>query len=174
MRRSPIPPLKRGLVKVGMEENFHLRHGEVWIRRLAEGGGEGKAAVQATLDWMFPMGVEWFGMPDDKKHHNAQLDFRLKGMTNDQLRQTWLKAVVPLCEELGYNVPAHHNADTDDVELEYELPCQYDPDERRWLFEETLTWKQVFERWKGRGPMNEQYVDSVRRSRFDVERMLTA
>jgi len=173
-RNTSYGPLKRGLVKVGLEENFHLRHGEVWIRRLAEGGSAGKEAVQKTLDWMFPMGVEWFGMPDDKKHHNAQLDFRLKGMTNDQLRQTWLKAVVPLCEELGYEVPAHSNPDTDDVELQYELPCQYDPAERRWLFDETLTWKQVFERWKGRGPMNEQYVDSVRRSRFDVEKLLAA
>lgn len=173
-RNTSYGPLKRGLVKVSLEENFHLRHGEVWIRRFAETGGAAKEAVQKTLDWMFPMGVEWFGMPDDRKHHNAQLDFRLKGMTNDQLRQTWLKAVVPLCEELGYDLPAQHNPDTDEVELTYELPCQYDPEARRWLFDETITWKQVFERWKARGPMNEQYVDSLRRSRFAVERLLAA
>jgi len=173
-RNTSYGPLKRGLVKVGMEENFHLRHGEVWIRRFAEAGGAAKEAVQRTLDWMFPMGVEWFGMPDDKKRHNAQLEFRLKGMTNDQLRQTWLKAVVPLCEELGYDIPAHYDADLDQVELEYELPCQYDPGTKRWLFEETLTWEQVFERWKARGPMNGQYVDSVRRSRYDVEKLLAA
>lgn len=173
-RNTSYGPLKRGLVKVSMEENFHLRHGEVWIRRFAEAGGAAKEAVQRTLDWMFPMGVEWFGMPDDRKHHNAQLDFRLKGMTNDQLRQTWLKAVVPLCEELGYDLPAQYDPDTDEVELTYELPCQYDPEARRWLFDETITWKQVFERWKARGPMNERYVDSLRRSRFAVERLLTA
>ena len=173
-RNTSYGPLKRGLVKVGLEENFHLRHGEVWIRRFAEAGGAAKEAVQRTLDWMFPMGVEWFGMPDDRKRHNAQLDFRLKAMTNDQLRQTWLKAVVPLCEELGYDVPARYDPDTDEVELTYELPCQYDPDARRWLFDETLTWKQVFERWKARGPMNERYVESLRRSRFAVEAMLAA
>jgi len=173
-RNTSYGPLKRGLVKVGMEENFHLRHGEVWIRRFAEAGGAAREAVQKTLDWMFPMGVEWFGMPDDKKRHNAQLDFRLKGMTNDQLRQTWLKAVVPLCEELGYVIPARYDAELDQVELEYELPCQYDPEAKRWLFDETLTWEQVFDRWKARGPMNELYVESVRRSRFDVERLLAA
>lgn len=173
-RNTSYGPLKRGLVKVSLEENFHLRHGEVWIRRFAEAGGAAKEAVQRTLDWMFPMGVEWFGMPDDRKHHNAQLDFRLKGMTNDQLRRTWLKAVVPLCEELGYDLPAQYDPDTDEVELTYELPCQYDPEARRWLFNETITWKQVFERWKARGPMNEQYVDSLRRSRFAVERLLAA
>ncbi|WP_420632965.1 Phenylacetic acid catabolic protein [Candidatus Palauibacter sp.] len=173
-RNTSYGPLKRGLVKVAMEENFHLRHGEVWIRRFAEAGGAARDAVQETFDWMFAMGVEWFGMPDDRKHHNAQLDFRLKGMTNDQLRQTWLKAVVPLCEELGYDLPAYYNPDTDEVELTYELPCQYDPKARRWLFDETITWKQVFERWKARGPMNEQYVESLRKSRFAVERLLAA
>ncbi|MFQ5689129.1 MAG: Phenylacetic acid catabolic protein [Gemmatimonadota bacterium] len=173
-RNTSYGPLKRGLAKVGMEENFHLRHGEVWMRRLSEAGGEAKEKVQRTLDWMFPMGVEWFGMPDDRKRHNAQLDFKLKGMTNDQLRQTWLKAVVPLCEEIGLKVPAHVNPETEEVELEYELPCQYDPDERRWLFGETITWEQVFERWKARGPMNEPYVESVRASRYAVEELLAA
>ncbi|HZD06566.1 MAG TPA: Phenylacetic acid catabolic protein, partial [Longimicrobiales bacterium] len=71
-------PLKRALVKVDMEETFHLRHGEVWMRRLARAGGEARELVQRAVDWMFPMTVEWFGLPDDMKHHSGQLDFRLK------------------------------------------------------------------------------------------------
>jgi ring-1,2-phenylacetyl-CoA epoxidase subunit PaaA len=173
-RNTSYGPLKRGLVKVGMEENFHLRHGEVWMRRLCEAGGEGKELVQRAVDWMFTMGAEWFGMPDDKKRHNAQLEFKLKGMTNDQLRQTWLKAVVPLCNEIGVDVPAHVNPDTEEVELDFEFPCQYDPDAKRWLFDEPIGWSAVFERWKGRGPMNEEYVESVRKSRYDVEQLLAA
>jgi len=173
-RHTSYGPLKRALVKVGMEENFHLRHGEVWMRRLVEAGGEGRELVQRAVDWMFPMGVEWFGMPDDRKRHNAQLDFKLKGMTNDQLRNTWLKAVVPLCEQLALRVPGHTNEATGEVELEYELPCRWDADERRWLYAETITWDQVFERWRSRGPMNEEFVESVRRSRGDVERLLAA
>ncbi len=173
-RHTSYGPLKRALVKVGLEENFHLRHGEVWMRRLCEAGGEGRELVQKGVDWMFPMGVEWFGMPDDKKRHNAQLDFKLKGMTNDQLRATWLKAVVPLCEQLGLDVPAHTNEETGEAELEFELPCAWDADERRWLRDETITWEAVFDRWRARGPMNEQFVESVRRSRFQVEALLAA
>ncbi len=173
-RHTSYGPLKRALVKVDMEENFHLRHGEVWMRRLAEAGGEARELVQRALEWMFPMGVEWFGMPDDKKRHNAQLDFRLKGMTNDQLRQTWMKAVVPLCDELGFEVPARVNEDTGEVELDFELPCQYDPDERRWLYDEHITWDEVWDRWRGRGPMNEQFVDSVRTSRQSMEALIAA
>jgi ring-1,2-phenylacetyl-CoA epoxidase subunit PaaA len=173
-RHTSYGPLKRALVKVGMEENFHLRHGEVWMRRLCEAGGEGRELVQRAVDWMFPMGVEWFGMPDDRKRHNAQLDFKLKGMTNDQLRATWLKAVVPLCEQLGLRVPAHSDPETGEVELEYELPCAWEPDERRWLLDETITWEQVFDRWRARGPMNEPYVESLRKSRAHTERLLAA
>ena len=173
-RNTSYGPLKRGLVKVGMEENFHLRHGEVWMRRLCQAGGEARDMVQSAVDWMFPMGVEWFGMPDTKKHHNAQLDFKLKGMTNDQLRQTWLSAVVPLCDEIGVKVPAHVNPDTEQVDLEFEFPVQYDPDAKQWLFDEPITWDQVWERWRGRGPMNEEFVNSVRKSRFAVEKLLVA
>ena len=55
-------PLKRALVKVDMEETSHLRHGEVWMRRLAKAGGEAKEIVQCSVDWMFPMTIEWFGL----------------------------------------------------------------------------------------------------------------
>jgi len=113
-------------------------------------------------------------MPDDRKRHNAQLDFKLKGMTNDQLRATWLKAVVPLCESLGLDVPAHSDPETGEVELEYELPCEWDADERRWLFDATITWEQVFDRWRARGPMNEEFVASIRKSRAHTEKLLAA
>jgi ring-1,2-phenylacetyl-CoA epoxidase subunit PaaA len=34
-RNTSYGPLKRALVKVDLEETFHLRHGEVWMKRLA-------------------------------------------------------------------------------------------------------------------------------------------
>jgi ring-1,2-phenylacetyl-CoA epoxidase subunit PaaA len=173
-RHTSYGPLKRALVKVGLEENFHLRHGEAWMKKLCEAGGEGRELVQRAVDWMFPMGVEWFGMPDDRKHHNAQLDFKLKGMTNDQLRNTWLKAVVPLCESLGLDTPAHTDPETGEVQLEYGLPCEWDADDRVWLLDQPITWDQVWERWRARGPMNEEFVGSIRKSRGAMERMLAA
>ena len=96
-RNTSYGPLKRALVKVDMEETFHLRHGEVWMRRLAKAGGEKRAMLQRAVDWMFPMTLEWFGLPDDRKRHSGQLEFKLKGQTNDELRQTWMTTAVPLC-----------------------------------------------------------------------------
>ena len=55
--------------------------------------------------------------------------------------------------------------------LDYPFPCQYDVAEKRWAFDEgEISWDDVFARWKGRGPMNEIYVESVQRSRMDVSR----
>ena len=174
-RNTSYGPLKRALVKVDLEETFHLRHGEVWMKRLCAGNGEGKAAVQRAVDWMFPMTIEWFGLPDDMKRHSGQLEYRLKGMTNDELRQAWMGATVPLCESLGLEAPAHWDEAQGKYVLDYPFPCRYDAAAKHWLFDEgEITWEQVFERWKARGPMNERYVESVRRSHGSMSRLLGA
>jgi len=168
-------PLKRALIKVDLEENFHLRHGENWMKRLVRLGGEAREKLQRAVDWMFPMTVEWFGLPDNLKRHSGQLEYRLKGMTNDELRQKWMSATVPLCESLGLKVPAHWDEKTQQYVLEYAFPCEYNPAEKRWLFDEgEISWDQVFKRWKARGPMNEYYVESVRRSHLQVKKLVAA
>jgi len=154
-------PLKRALVKVDREEVLHLRHGESWMKRLAKAGGQVKEALQRAVDWMFPMTLEWFGLPDDLKRHSGQLVYRLKGNTNDELRQTWMGATVPLCEGIGIDVPAHFDEEHRQYVIDYPFPCQYDPEEKRWLFDEPLNWDQVFERWKARGPMNQRYIEMI-------------
>jgi ring-1,2-phenylacetyl-CoA epoxidase subunit PaaA len=174
-RNTSYGPLKRALVKVDLEETFHLRHGEVWMKRLCAGNGEAKARIQRAVDWMFPMTIEWFGLPDEMKRHSGQLDYKLKGMTNDELRQAWMSATVPLCESLGLDAPAHYDEEREEYVLDYPFPCRYDAEAKRWLFDEgEITWDEVFERWKARGPMNEFYVESVRRSHGDVNRLVTA
>ncbi len=168
-------PLKRALIKIGMEETFHLRHGEVWMKRLSHAGGEVRDMVQSSVDWMFPMTLEWFGLPDGMKRHSGQLDYKLKGLTNDQLRQVWMSATVPLCEALGLNVPAHYDENSEQYVIDYPFPCQYDAIEKHWFFEDgEISWDQVWDRWKARGPMNQRYVESIRRSRGQVAKWLTA
>ena len=161
-KNTSYGPLKRALVKVDLEETFHLRHGEVWMKRLAKAGGEAREKLQRAVDWMFPMTIEWFGLPDDRKRHSGQLEYRLKGMTNDELRQTWMASTVPLCESIGIDVPAHWDEGEQKYVLEYSFPCEYDEDEKRWLFGEgEISWEQVFERWKRRGPANKSFVESI-------------
>jgi ring-1,2-phenylacetyl-CoA epoxidase subunit PaaA len=149
-------PWKRGLNKVMLEENFHLRNGRTWAKRMAQAGGATKDELQAAVDWMFPLTVEWFGLPDSIKTHSTQLDYRLKGKTNDQLRQWWLSLVVPYCEEIGVRVPAHREDDA--YALDYPFPCTFDSEAKRWDIDDPCSWDDVIKRWRARGPRNAEMI----------------
>src|ERR671934_1816232 len=84
-RSSTFGPWKRALTKVDKEETFHLRHGRTWLRKLCK-DPDGKAEVQAAIDWMFILTLEGFGLPDDRKRHGIQLEYGFKGKSNDELR----------------------------------------------------------------------------------------
>lgn len=165
-------PWKRALVKVDKEETFHLRHGENWMRKIVQ-SAEGRDEVQRAVDWMFLLTVEWFGLPDDRKRHGEQLGFGFKGKSNDELRQTWMSTAIPLALDLGIKVPAHFDDDAGKYVLDCPFPARFDSDNKRWLLDEgPITWDEVLKRWKARGPMNEQYVETIQRGKKGLERLL--
>ncbi|MGZ0747253.1 MULTISPECIES: Phenylacetic acid catabolic protein [unclassified Haloparvum] len=162
-------PWKRALTKVSKEEQFHLRHGETWMRRLANNSEKTRRQLQEAVDWMFPMGVEWFGMPDDKKKHDDQLEYRIKGKSNDELRQDWLSRAMPLMDELDLNVPAHYDNEQEKYVLDYDMPVAFDADNKEWHFDDPISWSDVMDRWRSRGPANEKYVNMIQSGTVDVE-----
>ncbi len=160
---STFGPWKRALAKVDKEETFHLRHGRTWLRKLCK-EDDGRAAVQAAIDWMFILTLEWFGLPDDLKQHSEQLDYGFKGKSNDELRQTWMGEVVPFMEEIGIRVPAHFDADRDRYVIDCPFPARFDEEKREWLLGEgPIAWDEVTTRWRARGPMNDDYVRTLQR-----------
>ena len=167
-------PWKRALTKVDKEETFHLRHGEQWLRKLAPDPAEHER-IQAAMDWMFLLTVEWFGLPDDLKKHTEQLGFGFKGQSNDELRQTWMSTAVPLCQQLGFNVPAHLDEGTQKWVVDCAFPAAFDEKRKRWLLEDgAITWDDVMARWKKRGPMNERFVEQMQRGHRDLARLMGA
>jgi ring-1,2-phenylacetyl-CoA epoxidase subunit PaaA len=157
---STFGPWKRALAKVDKEETFHLRHGRTWLRKLAK-DAEGQAEIQAAVDWMFRLTLEWFGLPDSLKKHSEQLDYGFKGKSNDQLRQDWMRAVVPFMEEIAIEVPAHFDPEQDRFVIDCAFPSHFDEDRREWDGE--CTWDDVIARWARRGPMNQDYVGKLQR-----------
>jgi ring-1,2-phenylacetyl-CoA epoxidase subunit PaaA len=167
-RHGTFGPWKRALTKVDREENFHLRHGETWMRKIIEEPG-GRERLQQAVDWMFPLTVEWFGLPDDLKKHGEQITYGFKGSTNDQLRQVWMSTAVPLCNELGLRVPAHYETAPGKYVIDMPFPCAFDAQEKRWLVEKgQITWEEVLKRWKGRGPKNKEFVGEVQRGHREL------
>jgi ring-1,2-phenylacetyl-CoA epoxidase subunit PaaA len=157
---STFGPWKRALAKVDKEETFHLRHGRTWLRKLAR-DPEGYAEIQAAVDWMFRLTLEWFGLPDTLKKHSEQLDYGFKGKSNDQLRQDWMSAVVPFMGEIAIDVPAHFDPEHDRYVIDCPFPSHFDEDRREWDGE--CTWEDVLARWARRGPMNQDYVRTLQR-----------
>jgi ring-1,2-phenylacetyl-CoA epoxidase subunit PaaA len=162
-------PWKRALVKVDKEETFHLRHGEQHMRKINQTPA-GHAALQAAVDWMFLLTVEWFGLPDDRKLHGEQLAYGFKGQSNDGLRQIWMTTAVPLCAELHLDVPAHFDAEQQRFVIEGDFPRHFDADAKRWG--EACTWEDVLRRWKARGPCNAEFVGLVQRGKRELLRLL--
>ena len=162
-KHSSYGPWKRALAKVDKEESFHLRHGETWMRKInKEPGGHEK--LQRAVDWMFPLTVEWFGLPDSLKTHTVQIDYGFKGGTNDELRQQWMRTAVPFLQSLALDVPAHYDAKSKKYVVDFPFPCRFISDEKRWLFEEgQIGWDKVIRRWKARGPKNKEFVAEIQR-----------
>jgi len=160
---STFGPWKRALAKVDKEETFHLRHGRTWVKKLCADPDE-KRRIQAAADWMFVLTLEWFGLPDARKRHGIQLEYGFKGQTNDELRQTWMTAVVPFMEEVGIDVPAHWDGEQERYVIDCPFPAAFDEERKEWLFEQgAISWDDVLERWKRRGPMNQSYVTRLQR-----------
>lgn len=169
-RHTSFGPWKRALVKVDREENFHLRHGESWVRRMVK-SAEGRAEIQRAVDWMFLLTVEWFGLPDDLKLHTEQLGYSLKGYTNDQLRQQWLSQAVPFCTEVGLSVPAHYDEARGEWLIDRAFPAAFDAAEKRWGDDE-ISWDEVLVRWRARGPMNETFVELLQEGNRELTKLL--
>ena len=160
---STFGPWKRALAKVDKEETFHLRHGRTWLRKLVR-DPVGKAEVQAAIDWMFILTLEWFGLPDSLKQHSEQLDYGFKGKSNDQLRQWWMSEVVPFMDEIGIRVPAHFAIERDAYVIDCPFPAAFDEEKRSWLLDDgAISWDDVRARWRARGPMNDDYVRTLQR-----------
>jgi len=170
---STFGPWKRALAKVDKEETFHLRHGRTWVKKFAA-DPDHKAKLQASLDWMFILTLEWFGLPDDRKTHGIQLEYGFKGMSNDELRQTWMGEVVPFLDGVGLRVPAHWDEDEKRWAIDCPFPARFDDAAKRWQLEDgPISWDEVMARWRARGPMNRDYVARLQRG-YRSRRVLAA
>jgi ring-1,2-phenylacetyl-CoA epoxidase subunit PaaA len=163
-------PWRRALVKVDKEELFHLRNGESILREAMKDPKKRKE-VEKAFRWMFIMALEFFGVSDELKSRTTQLDLKLKGKTNDELRQDWLSKVVPFCESIGIDVPAHYDEETGKFVLDFPFPCKFDVERQEWLMDQPDTWDNVIKRFKARGPENEAFIHRIQKGFHEYERL---
>ena len=159
LNHTSYAPWRRALVKVDIEETFHVKFGQTLMTELAE-TPEGLERMQRTVDWMFPLLLEFFGPPG--KALDVQIEYRLKGKSTDDLRQQYLHYAVPFCVSLGLKLPTHFDEARKEYVLDFPFPCEFDPARKRWDFAKPVEWQEVFARWKARGPMAKEHLQQIR------------
>jgi ring-1,2-phenylacetyl-CoA epoxidase subunit PaaA len=161
-RNTSYGPWKRALAKVDREEVFHIRHGEVWVRRLASDPAA-RAEIQRVVDWMFPLCCEQFGLPDPMKTRGVQLEFRLRGKSNDQLRQEYIASLKGVADQVGLRLPVHWDDGAGRWAFDGPFPAHFDPERRVYDWSRAVSWEQVRARWGQMGPDAREFVDELQR-----------
>jgi ring-1,2-phenylacetyl-CoA epoxidase subunit PaaA len=138
--RCSFGPYARAMIRVCKEESFHQRQGFDIMMALCRGTVEQKAMAQDALDrWWWPS-LMMFGPPDTASVHSAQsARWKIKLLSNDELRQRFVDQTVPQAEYLGLRVP--------DAKL------AWNAERGHYAFGE-IDWSEFHEVLKGHGPCN--------------------
>lgn len=166
-------PWKRALAKVDKEEHFHLKHGEA-VMTQAQQDEKSEKRLERAVEWMFLMALEFFGVADEKKSRSAQLDYSLKGHSNDELRQQMLDSTAEFCESIGVDLPVSYNEEDERYELDSAFPARFDRETWEWDYDEADSWENVIERFKERGPNNEEFIHMLQKGQRQLEKLRQA
>jgi ring-1,2-phenylacetyl-CoA epoxidase subunit PaaC len=101
LARSSHAPVAELAAKMRREETYHLMHFDVWLRRLAEAGGEARERLAAALERHWPDAATVF---TPLAGEARLLEAGILPESLDALRAKWLDQVVPACQALGLPV----------------------------------------------------------------------
>ena len=136
-------PYCRALERICFEESFHLKQGHDNTVYLATGTPQQREMVQDALNrWWRPV-IHFFGPPDSQSVHSEKLiKWKIKMMTNDEMRNQFFSMYVPKILELGLTLPDADLNKNDDGTWTYS-----DPD-----------WDEFWAVVKGNGPCNKERI----------------
>jgi len=99
-------PYCRALERICYEESFHLKYGHDNVVHLATGTAKQRQMVQEALTRWWPPIMHFFGPPDKASVHTEVLmKWKVKMMSNDDMRQQYLDMYVPKIWDLGLVLP---------------------------------------------------------------------
>jgi len=148
--RTSYGPYARAMVRVCKEESFHQRQGFEIMLTLAKGSEvQHKMAQDAFNRWWWPS-LMMFGPPDAESPHTEQsVRWRIKRLTNDELRQKFIDVTVEQAKVLGLDVP--------DKDLKWN-------DERGHFDFGAIDWDEFWNVVKGNGPCNKQRLETRKKA----------
>lgn len=104
--RCSYGPYARAMIRICKEESFHQRQGYELMLTLAHGSpAQRKMAQDALNRWWWPS-LMMFGPHDRESAHSEQsMAWKIKRVSNDDLRQKFVDVTVPQAEYLGLKMP---------------------------------------------------------------------
>jgi ring-1,2-phenylacetyl-CoA epoxidase subunit PaaA len=104
--RCSYGPYARAMVRVCKEESFHQRQGFEIMTVLAQGTPEQKAMAQDAFNRFWWPALMMFGPNDDESKHSKQsMKWKIKRLSNDDLRQQFVDVTVSQAEMIGLTIP---------------------------------------------------------------------
>jgi len=148
--RTSYGPYARAMVRVCKEESFHQRQGFEIMLTLSKGTEiQKKMAQDAFNRWWWPS-LMMFGPPDAESPHTAQsVRWRIKRLTNDELRQKFVDVTVEQAKVLGLDMP--------DKDLKWN-------EERGHYDFGAIDWEEFRNVVKGNGPCNKQRLETRKKA----------
>jgi len=145
LTRTSFGPYSRAMVRICKEESFHQRQGYELLLMLSRGSVEQKEMLQDAVNrWWWPS-LMMFGPHDsDSTHTEQSMSWKIKRVSNDDLRQQFVDMTVPQAEYLGVELP--------DPKIEW------NPERGHYDFGE-IDWKEFWQVVKGNGPMNRERIE---------------
>jgi ring-1,2-phenylacetyl-CoA epoxidase subunit PaaA len=151
--RCSYGPYARAMIRICKEESFHQRQGFEIMNVMARGTSAQRSMAQEALNrWWWPS-LMMFGPPDSQSPHTAEsVRWKIKLLTNDQIRQRFIDQTVPQADYLGLTIP--------DPALKWnEETGHYDFGE--------IDWTEFYNVIKGHGPCNTQRLRARRQAHAD-------
>lgn len=148
--RTSYGPYARAMVRVCKEESFHQRQGFEALMVLSQGTDAQRAMCQDAINrWWWPS-IMMFGPTDDESPNTIQsMKWKIKRITNDELRQKFVDVCAEQVKVLGMTLP--------DPDLKWNA-------ERGHYDFGKINWEEFWNVISGNGPCNKQRLDTRRKA----------
>jgi ring-1,2-phenylacetyl-CoA epoxidase subunit PaaA len=148
--RTSYGPYARAMVRICKEESFHQRQGFDILHVLSKGTEAQKAMCQDAINrWWWPS-LMMFGPKDsDSTHSDQSMAWKIKRMSNDELRQKFVDMIAEQVKILGMTLP--------DPGLRWnDARGHYDFGE--------IDWDEFWNVVRGNGPCNRERLEARRKA----------
>jgi ring-1,2-phenylacetyl-CoA epoxidase subunit PaaA len=148
--RTSYGPYARAMVRICKEESFHQRQGFDILHVLSKGSDAQKAMCQDSINrWWWPS-LMMFGPRDtDSTHSDQSMAWKIKRMSNDELRQKFVDMIAEQVKVLGMTLP--------DPDL------RWNEEREHYDFGE-INWEEFWNVVKGNGPCNRERLEARRKA----------